>query len=560
MFDIGSGARLAAGVLALVLAVGDLALCAEPPDKPPVDKGKVQTLIIRGDHVRCRIQKYNDDYIWIIPVFGDVELEVIRIDWSALDRGQADQIRGEERRESAIDKLMKQRGDMVEALRIKLKNGKTFIGLELRERSTAEELVVRRKNIPEARYPREDIASTEVIMLPMTEFYSPDEIYMTKMAEMNPATARDHVVLAEEMMEVGNWAKAIEHFERARILDEDFIEPTEERIAEAKAEKVKDDVEAIDQKIRADYRARRWKSCLERIDRLSAFDPDSPIRTFWDAKRAEIVANLQKDLRRQVVSSYYLRMTDLVRKRATERVSEGEIPGVVVTTKRGEAVTGTLVSDDDEFVVVESEGKVLRIAKGLVTQVKPVDLAMKTRYATFAEAKDYVSDSSGGITADILKALEEEYGKYGTPDNPVTQQTIKEMWDNRLTWVITHTERGITKTGRVYSFHEAEYKTGTWLREGAAVSGGGDADGGNETDPEEWWKVQPFDLRAEILRAIAAEALCDVVKVVHKRCPACGGTGITKRVSSSSAGRLSTNSSVCRVCRGMRVFVKIRYR
>jgi len=556
MFDISSGARLAAVVLALTLAVGNSALSAgEPPNKP-----KVQTLIINKDHVLCRIQKYNDDYIWIIPVFGDVELETMRLPLSALDPRQVKEIRGEERGKSAIEKLKKQGGDMVEALHIKLKNGKTFIGLELRERSTDDVLVVRRSNIPEARIPREDIASTEVIMLPMTEFYSKDEIYIMKMAEMNPATARDHVALAEEMMKVGNWVKAIEHFKRSQILDEEFIEPTEERIAEAKAEKVKDDVKAIDQKIRADYRARRWRSCLERIDRLSAFDPDSPIRTFWDAKRAEIIANLQKDLRRQVVSSFYRTMTDLVAKRATERVSEGEIPGVVVTTTRGEAVTGTLVSEDDEFVVVKSKGKVLRIAKGLVTQVKPVDLARPTRYSTFAEAKDYVSDTSGGITADILKALEEEYGKYGTPDNPVTQQTIKEMWDNRLTWVITYTKEGITKTGRVYSYREAEYKTGTWLREGSAVSPGGDEDGGVETDPEEWWKAQPFDLRAEILRAIAAEALCDVVKVVHKRCPACGGTGGTKRVSSSSAGRLGTSSSVCRVCRGMRTFVKIRYR
>jgi len=557
MLDIGSRARLVAAVLALALAVGDSALSAQKPD----EKGKIQTLIINNDHVLCRIQSYNDDYIWIIPVFGDVELEPMRLDWSALDPRQVRDIRGEERRKSAIDELMKQGGDMVEALRIKLKNGKTFIGLELKERSTDEELVVRRKNIPEARYPREDIASTEVIMLPMTEFYSTDEIYIMKMAEMNPATARDHVALAEEMMKVGNWAKAIEHFERARILDEDFIEPTEERIAEAKAEKVNADVEAIDQKIRSDYRARRWRSCLERIDRLSSFDPDNPKRTYWDAKRSEIIANLQKDLRRQIVSSYYRTMTDLVHKRATGLVSDGEIPGVVVTTTRGEAVTGTLVSDDDEFVVVESDGKTLRIAKGLVSEVRSVDRARKTRYATFAEAKDYVSDTSGGITADILKALEKEYGKYATPDNPVTQQTIKEMWDNRLTWVITYTEKGITKTGRVYSFREAEYKTGTWLREGAAVAAGGDdSEAGVETDPEEWWKAQPFDLRAEILRAIAAEALCDVVKVIHKRCPACGGTGVMKRVSSSSAGRLGTSASVCRVCRGMRSFVKIRYR
>ena len=58
--NAGSRARLAVAALALALAVPASALSEEKPD----GKGKVQTLIIRGDPIRCRIQKYNDDYIW----------------------------------------------------------------------------------------------------------------------------------------------------------------------------------------------------------------------------------------------------------------------------------------------------------------------------------------------------------------------------------------------------------------------------------------------------------------------------------------------------------------
>jgi hypothetical protein len=565
----GTRARLAAAILAFAFVAPASALPAEKPDEKKID-----TLIIRGDPVRCRIHRQSDKYIWIIPVYGDVEIEPLRLPWSALHPTTVRQLRGKEARESAVEKLLAEGGgDMVAALRIRMKNGTTFVALELRERSTHDELVVRRRNIPEARYARKIIASTETIMLPMTEFYTREEIYQTEKAEKNPETARDHVALAEEMMKVRNWARAIEHFQRACILDENFVESTKERIDEAKTAKVADDVRGLDLKIRGDYRAQRWRKALSRIDQLSAFDPNSPIRTKWDAKREEIVANLQKDLRRQVVSSYYQKMTDLVIKRAHGLVSEGEIPGVVVTTKNLGAVRGTLVSDDDEFVVVESEGKTLRIAKGLVSHVKAVDLSVKNRRPTFAESKDYVSDTDGGITADIVAALVSEYRKYGTTANPVTQETIKEMWENRLTWVITYTERGIVKTGRVYSFHEAEYKTGTWLREGEAVGqtagGGGNRRGGRggnsgnsgfEMDPERWWKAQHFDVRANILRAIAAEALCDVLDKINMRCPGCGGTGFSKQIHGLSQGNAGVGARICATCRGMRIFVKIRYR
>ncbi|MHC5055651.1 MAG: hypothetical protein ACYTKD_13155 [Planctomycetota bacterium] len=571
--NAGSRARLAMAAFALALAVPASALSEEAPE----GKRKVETIIIRGDPIQCRIQKYNDSYIWIVPVSGDMELTPIQLPWSALDPTTVRQVRGKEERASAIEKLLAEGGgDMVEALRIRLKNKTVFVALEVRERSTDEVLVVRRKNIPEARYLRKNIASTETVMLPMTEFYTKEEIYLTEKAEKNPETARDHVALAEEMMKIRHWPRAIEHFERACILDENFVESTGERIAEAKASKVVDDVKSLDLKIRSDYRAQRWRRCLSRIDQLSAFDPDSPIRTKWDAKREEIIANLQKDLRRQIVSSYYRKMTDLINKRAYGLVSDGEVPGVIVTTKSRGAVRGTLVSDDDEFVVVESEGKTLRIAKSLVTQLKPVDLSIKTRRASFSEAKDYVSDETGGLTADILTELEEEFRKYGTKDNPVTQESIKEMWDNRLTWVITITQGGTEKTGRVYSFHEAEYKTGTWLREGAAIAPGGGGDGGGrggrggrggntgnsgvETDPEKWWQKQPFDVRANILRAIAAEALCDVQNVIKKRCPTCGGTGFSKQLGGTASGNLSAGARLCPTCRGMRFFVKIRYR
>jgi hypothetical protein len=557
MFDVRGNGWITVGALGLALAFSTSAFAAKAPDDERKGSDKIQTLIIRGDAIRCKVQKYNDRYIWIIPVFGDVEIAAMRLPWSALSATTIRQVRGKDERASAVDRLLARGGtDMVEALSVRMKNGTIFVALELKERSTADVLVVKRRSIPEAEYPREDIKSIKHVRAPMTEFYSKDEIFQTKLSEMNPETARDHIALAEEMMKIHHWVKVIDLCKRACILDESFTESTREMIAEASAAKVADNVRALDLKMKSDYRARRWWKLLNRIDQMSEFDPDNPLRTKWDARREEIVTKLQKDMRRQIVSSYYRKMSDLVAKRASGRVSDGEIPGVIVTTKRGEVLRGTLVSKDDEFVIIESSGKTLEIATSLVTRVQNVDLSRKTRRATFSEAKDYATDGSGGITADILKALEKQYGKFGTADNPVTQESIKEIWDNRLTTVATYTESGIVKTDRVYSFHEAEYKTGTWLREG----GGGGGDSGAEADPDKWWQKQPADLRSNILRAIAAEALCDVLKVVNKSCPTCGGAGILKSVQGLASGSIGMGARACPTCRGLRRFIKIRYR
>jgi len=82
-----------------------------------------------------------------------------------------------------------------------------------------------------------------------------------------------------------------------------------------------------------------------------------------------------------------------------------------------------------------------------------------------------------------------------------------------------------------------------------------------QNDPERWWMSQPREVRYQVVRAMAAEALCDVTRVLKVRCTQCGGRGGTFTVGSSSqTGRLGGTTKVCGTCRGSGYFIKIKYR
>ncbi|MHC4502054.1 MAG: hypothetical protein ACYTFI_02030, partial [Planctomycetota bacterium] len=65
---------------------------------------------------------------------------------------------------------------------------------------------------------------------------------------------------------------------------------------------------------------------------------------------------------------------------------------------------------------------------------------------------------------------------------------------------------------------------------------------------------QPHEVRCQVLKAIAAEALCKVDKVIRTRCAGCGGKGGTAVVGTGAGAR------VCATCRGTGYFIKIKYR
>ncbi len=560
--------------LGLVLA---LAVVVPSTGRAAAAEGVPGVYVIDGHPHTLTVIKYDDRGVTFIKDLGDgVECEIV-VQWNQLSAKGRKIIRGESGSGGgggAIKDLLEQGGgELIPATRFTFKNGRVYVGLEIPHRSTPTEIAIRTKYAPELRLPRDEVKNREPIMLPETEFYSLEEIYQRCKAELAPGdNGRRHYQLAQEMVRIRYWEKAREHFERAMILDERFTESAKRKIAEMEAADTDDKVRHLDQLIAADIRNERWMQALQRIKTLALLDPDNPIRTKWESQLSQIMEKIRATLRRSVVNAYYRQMEYLIRIWAQGKIPDGGvIPGVRVTMKTGEALEGKLISDDEEFIVLDNNNRTLRIAKDMVAHVTNINMNKRMKEPGFAESKKHVEDTSGGLTAAIVSALVEKFKDFGTEAEPVDGDRIAKIWEDRFTTVVEITRHGRVQVLPVSSIYEANYGVGTWLREGMQSAGGSkkssrrgskDASKRIETDPEKWWKKAPREVRYQVLRAIAAEALCEVDRVVAIPCQNCGGQGSTKQITGGGAGGGGTGatSRMCLVCRGLGHFVKIRYK
>ena len=80
-------------------------------------------------------------------------------------------------------------------------------------------------------------------------------------------------------------------------------------------------------------------------------------------------------------------------------------------------------------------------------------------------------------------------------------------------------------------------------------------------DPEEWWKEQAPNIKAEILKAMCAEesGIFKVEKSYEENCINCGGTGQIEVMSMGSGGG-GKYGYPCSVCRGSGRFYGVSYR
>ncbi|MFH1021974.1 MAG: hypothetical protein V1809_01130 [Planctomycetota bacterium] len=94
---------------------------------------------------------------------------------------------------------------------------------------------------------------------------------------------------------------------------------------------------------------------------------------------------------------------------------------------------------------------------------------------------------------------------------------------------------------------QASYGSGSWLAEGRAGDPGAEA----------WWKDAPPASRAEFLKAWYAENFMSVLRIIHKDCSLCGGSGRMERVDPALGG---TVIDPCDSCRGTGKYRVVVYR
>jgi len=449
----------------------------------------------------------------------------------------------------------------VTAMRCIMEGGHQIVGLPLEDESTPEIIYIRTRNARKFPVHRKEVLRTEAVEVPETEVYSGDDIYVMLLAKMNPKTGKDHYDIAEYLMAVGNYERAREHYERARLMEERLADNVARKMEEIDIFQQQEVNRSYDELINRDIRAGRIASALARIGQLGKIDPDSPIYTNWVAQMPRLREELKKNMRKNIVSAYYQKMEELIRKFAQNRVPDEEaIPAVVITIKGGQAYTGRLIEDGEEYVSIEDSGRELRIARSQIAGMTNTTIVASKRWPTFAESRQYVADASGGITADILKELEEAFRDMG-----VTREDIEGYWKDRTRSVVEIGQSGRKVTPAVSSWHDASYSSGSWLRAGGGpvvvtTTGSGGQSGGIETDPERWWAKQSADARYTVLRAFAGEALCEA-QVFTTNCEMCGGKGGIVVVGGVlSPGGTSAGVNMCPACRGSGKVINIRYR
>lgn len=500
-------------------------------------------------------------------------------------------------------------GEDIEATKYFLKTGRSVVGIEFKERSTKNTIYVRARNAPLFSIPRDQVERTESVKVRETDIFSVNELYAKWRVEIDPESGGDHYDLAERLRRIGNWVAARDHYKRAKVLDPRIETQAKERLAELEVIIQAQVVDKLDTEIQRHCRAERFREALTLIGRLGILDPRSPAYLRWMEKMDEIEKKLLQNLRRELVGSYYRKMDELIRKWAWGRVVRGEsIIGKIVQTRNG-VYTGRFISEDEDYMTLEREGREIRIDKTMIIGTpKTTEMNPKRREATFAESQAYVTDVEGGLTADIMSALVKQYGEMiiayrasqgddedegggdfaedapmavdifdqpetaddefgGVPgDEPGVQveampheevrAEIKAYWERRLEDVVIVTPQGTVHIPPAATQHEASWTIGTWLRPGVELKAM--SDGVDAPDPERWWKSlrKAREVRYHMLRAMAAEALCEIIRETETDCSNCGGKAYVTKYT--VAGRVGQN--ICPVCKGVGVVVKIKYR
>ena len=538
-------------------------------------------ILIGSEPVKAVILQYDKEGFTFRPL--DVA-EPVYLPWHTLSRSERERLQkylglagGEEHVETHVDK--------VDGVIVRLKRGPGLKGVLLPERETEDAIYIQTARTPFFEVKKDDIQSVEKARLPENEVYSLEMLYDFKHGEIKPATARDHFEMARWCMKVTLYDKARDHLVRCTIMDplykertKDMLEEIELSIKEKRAGELYDRITVL-------VAAQDYIEVIRLIKQLQTAYPDSPRATEMTFLLPEIEAKKEKVLRRELVGAAYLKLDELIRRRVWGRIPGGkEIMGHMVLLKDREWLKGKLVSEDDQMVILESDNNTYKIARDqiLAMKVAPLNL-VKLRDATFAECKEYVSDADGGIMADLMAALSSQFR--------TSEEEAKKIWGDRAKRTITFNENGRKVESPSAMLREARYGAGTWLREDGSETytlkygqkttyktytrGSGDQrytygrnvttptvdvyGGGSdelEQDADKWWARLPRQTRHQILRAVCADGVMEVVREIKERCPSCGGKGHDVIFDLTGSAMQKT----CRRCRGLKYTVTLRYR
>jgi hypothetical protein len=392
----------------------------------------------------------------------------------------------------------------------------TVIGL-LVDQQNPTTMVVQQKGV-QFRIPRTEVAGVRQIEVPVSQVLTPDEFYGKRLAEIAPAENADlHVQLADEMLRTRDYARAVEHLQKAKDLGNsrapERIGPQLERAKlYVGAKKERDLLDGI-QVARTRATARDFKLGRELIARFQKEFPQSKLKADLDAETRRFEEARTRYFSQQVAD----RWRDAVQTIGDKKLQE---PGVTLSAAR-EYAESKMTDDIAGYV-----------SKRLEIPVEEVNtlFAMRDKFPLGRRTEHF----SYGIGSWVLGEVAILKGtKQGTENQKVDKDPAEARELDRI-------KREIRKMME--------------QRRGAAS--GGQAGQEREQTDEEWWTAQDRSDRASWLRAYYAEFGGKLVlsAAYTQPCFACSALGTQTEMDTQSNKVVKVKCYLCHGTKWARTF------
>lgn len=351
-------------------------------------------------------------------------------------------------------------------------------------------LVVQIKGLP-YRIPRKDILGMRKVEVPVTQVFTLDEFYSSRLQELAPGDAADkHVLFAEELMKVRAYERAGKHLEQAAALGNSRAP---ERIGHMKKrldlyKESKKELDLIDgiKTARARGSAREFERGLELIAQYEKEFPKGKLSGEFAAEKKRFDDARARFMSRTVANNWRRQ----IRTAAERKVQE---PGIDLDAVKDYAQTD--MGEDIANAVAEKLGIDVQEVKGAFTSRQNYSFGKRTDHYSY------------GIGSWLLGA------------NAVIEGTNRGAGDDKE-------DEGAARSREVDRIARAIRKAMEQRR--AAQGGGGGRNQKKEQTPEDWWMDADRAERAGWLRAYYAEFGGDMVvkSAFAQPCLVCSGTGM----------------------------------
>jgi len=359
---------------------------------------------------------------------------------------------------------------------------------------TAKELVVQQKGVP-YRVPTTEVRNVRQIEMPVTQVFTKDEWYATKLADLkDPTSADQHVLLAEDLIKVRDYDHASDHLQKARELgntkDQNRLDSMTARLdtykGAAKERELLDQIQAA--------RSRGTLLDFEKGGKLVAkFETDFPTSKLKGEFNLEKTRFLEARLRflSQQVADYY--------RRAIQMVAEKKAADESVTLQAARDYAENKMTDD-LFAKVAQQFKIdLEEVKKLWADRAKFPVGKRTEHFAYNLGSWILGDEGILKGTDMAKVKAQQQGEQ--PKDDASQRDVEKI---------------------------AKALKQALERRRAAVAGGGQ-EGQQEQTDEDWWRQASRLERVGWLRAYYAEfgGQLKVTFASLQPCISCYGEGTT---------------------------------